>query len=181
MKSDGLLNKPLRSVVSEWEDNILFDADDPDFRSSSTALASAATVVSSSAAVLNALMMKGESNGGNIWFNIAINNKPTSERRGSSVWHGELYISHSTSLICVLLFAKFVHKCHTHMWTISNTRNTINSEMVCIICFCKVRQPTVSVICIYSSWLSTVFYSHSLLISCSNTHQKSRAHQCLYL
>lgn len=62
MKSDGLSNKPLRSVVSEWEDNILFDADDPDFRSSSTSLANAAAAVSTSAAVLNALMFKGESN-----------------------------------------------------------------------------------------------------------------------
>lgn len=59
MKSDGLLNgKPVRhTVVSEWEDNILFDADDPDFRSSSTSLA---TGQHTSAAVLNALLTKGE-------------------------------------------------------------------------------------------------------------------------
>lgn len=53
MKSDGLITHPLRSVVSEWEDNILFDADDPDFRQSAGGGPDASVV-------LNALMIKGE-------------------------------------------------------------------------------------------------------------------------
>lgn len=63
MKSDGLQNHTKmhrHAVVSEWEDNIMFDADDPDFRSSSTSLAAAAGHHPTASAVLNALLIKGE-------------------------------------------------------------------------------------------------------------------------
>lgn len=53
MKSDGRINQILTTVVSEWEDNVLFDADDPDFRNSST-------TATSSMQVLNAIMIKGK-------------------------------------------------------------------------------------------------------------------------
>lgn len=56
MKSDG--RNILSSVVSEWEDNVLFDADDPDFAKSNTNVASLATTANLN--VLNAYMLKGK-------------------------------------------------------------------------------------------------------------------------
>lgn len=53
MKSDG--RNILSSVVSEWEDNVLFDADDPDFAKTST------NAPPANLNVLNAYMLKGES------------------------------------------------------------------------------------------------------------------------
>lgn len=53
MKSDGRKNI-LSSVVSEWEDNVLFDADDPDFAKTST------NATAANLSVLNAYMLKGE-------------------------------------------------------------------------------------------------------------------------
>lgn len=53
MKSDGLNILP--SVVSEWEDNVLFDADDPDFAKTGT------NAPAANLNVLNAYMIKGES------------------------------------------------------------------------------------------------------------------------
>lgn len=55
MKSDG--RNILSSVVSEWEDNVLFDADDPDFAKSSTSISLGAT---NNLNVLNAYMLKGK-------------------------------------------------------------------------------------------------------------------------
>lgn len=52
MKSDG--RTILSSVVSEWEDNVLFDADDPDFAKTTSAANTA------NLNVLNAYMLKGE-------------------------------------------------------------------------------------------------------------------------
>lgn len=51
MKSDG--RNILSTVVSEWEDNVLFDADDPDFAKSST------NAPAPNLNVLNAYMLKG--------------------------------------------------------------------------------------------------------------------------
>lgn len=52
MKSDG--RNILSSVVSEWEDNVLFDADDPDFAKTTT------NATAANLNVLNAYMLKGE-------------------------------------------------------------------------------------------------------------------------
>jgi len=56
MKSDG--RNILSSVVSEWEDNVLFDADDPDFAKSSTNIANLGAAANLN--VLNAYMLKGK-------------------------------------------------------------------------------------------------------------------------
>lgn len=56
MKSDG--RNILSSVVSEWEDNVLFDADDPDFAKSTTNTVNVTS--SNNLHVLNALMLKGK-------------------------------------------------------------------------------------------------------------------------
>lgn len=56
MKSDG--RNILSSVVSEWEDNVLFDADDPDFAKSSTNIANLGATANLN--VLNAYMLKGK-------------------------------------------------------------------------------------------------------------------------
>lgn len=53
MKSDG--RNILSSVVSEWEDNVLFDADDPDFAKTGT------NATAANLNVLNGYMLKGES------------------------------------------------------------------------------------------------------------------------
>ncbi|XP_037052250.1 protein pinocchio isoform X1 [Bradysia coprophila] len=55
MKSDGRSNI-LSSVVSEWEDNVLFDADDPDFAKTGT------NAPAANLNVLNAYMLKVPSN-----------------------------------------------------------------------------------------------------------------------
>lgn len=52
MKSDG--RNILSSVVSEWEDNVLFDADDPDFAKTST------NATAANLNVLSALSIYGE-------------------------------------------------------------------------------------------------------------------------
>lgn len=52
MKSDG--RNILSSVVSEWEDNVLFDADDPDFAKTNT------NATAANLNVLNAYMLKGK-------------------------------------------------------------------------------------------------------------------------
>lgn len=58
MMSETLLESQLgRSIVSEWEDNVLFDADDPDFASSSNV---AGNNGNRSSAMLQAILKKGE-------------------------------------------------------------------------------------------------------------------------
>lgn len=64
MKSDG------RRDFSEWEDNVLFDADDPDFcgtlengiRTNAPIITVDGTRITSNIHVLNSLLFNGESN-----------------------------------------------------------------------------------------------------------------------